>query len=168
MRPWKPPSKAITAGRFVYARANLTAFSTASVPALKKAAFAGPVNGDRSSRRSASSTYGSYGTIVKSVWAKRASCSSAAATTCGCEWPTFRQPTPPVKSTNVFPSTSVSSAPCADAATIGKATASGAATTRSLRSRIARERGPGSSVRSSIERVAAIAITIAQRPDRAH
>ena len=42
MRPWKPPSKAITAGRFVYERANLIAFSTASVPALKNAAFAGP------------------------------------------------------------------------------------------------------------------------------
>ena len=32
-------------GRFVYARANLTAFSTASVPALKNAAFAGPREG---------------------------------------------------------------------------------------------------------------------------
>ena len=42
------------------------------------------------------------------------------------------------------------------AATIGNATASGAAITRSLRSRIARERGPGTSVRSSIERVAAM------------
>ena len=56
VRPWKPPSKAITAGRFVYARANLTAFSTASVPALKNAAFVGPEIGVRSSRRSASST----------------------------------------------------------------------------------------------------------------
>ena len=156
VRPWKPPSNAITAGRPVKLRANLTAFSTASVPALKNAAFAGPVSGNRSSSRSASSTYGSYGTIVKSVWAKRASCSSAAATTCGCEWPTFRQPTPPVKSTKVLPSTSVSRAPLADAATIGNTTASGAAITRSLRSRIARERGPGTSVRSSIERVAAM------------
>ena len=42
VRPWKPPSKAMTAGRFVYARANLTAFSTASVPALKKPALTGP------------------------------------------------------------------------------------------------------------------------------
>ena len=54
VRPWKPPSNAITAGRFVYERANLIAFSTASVPALKNAAFAGPANGARSSRRSAS------------------------------------------------------------------------------------------------------------------
>ena len=37
------------------------------VPALKKAALAGTVNGARASRRSASSTYGSYGTTVKSV-----------------------------------------------------------------------------------------------------
>ena len=45
VRPWKAPSNPITAGRPVYARANLTAFSTASVPALKNAAFAGTVNG---------------------------------------------------------------------------------------------------------------------------
>jgi hypothetical protein len=73
VRPWKAPSKAINAGRRVYERANLTAFSTASVPALKNAAFAGPLNGARSSSRSASVTYTSYGTIVKSVWANRAS-----------------------------------------------------------------------------------------------
>ena len=56
VRPWNAPSKAITAGRFVYERANLIAFSTASVPALKNAAFAGPVNGASASRRSASVT----------------------------------------------------------------------------------------------------------------
>ena len=56
VRPWKPPSNAITAGRPVDARANLTAFSTASVPALKKAAFTGPEIGARSASRSASST----------------------------------------------------------------------------------------------------------------
>ena len=50
----------------------MTAFSTASVPALKKAALAGPRNGASASSRSASSTYGSYGTTVKSVWMKRA------------------------------------------------------------------------------------------------
>ena len=48
VRPWKPPSNAITAGRFVYARANFTAFSTASAPALKNAAFVGA--GDRRER----------------------------------------------------------------------------------------------------------------------
>ena len=48
------PRSAITAGRRVYARANLTAFSTASVPALKNAAFAGPLNGASASSRSAS------------------------------------------------------------------------------------------------------------------
>ena len=56
VRPWKPPSNAITAGRPVYARANLTAFSTASVPALKNAAFTGPEIGARASSRSASAT----------------------------------------------------------------------------------------------------------------
>jgi hypothetical protein len=43
----------MTAGRFVYARANLIAFSIASVPALKKAAFAGPEIGADATRRSA-------------------------------------------------------------------------------------------------------------------
>ena len=52
VRPWNAPSKPITACRPVNARANLTAFSTASVPALKKAAFAGPVNGASASSRS--------------------------------------------------------------------------------------------------------------------
>ena len=93
--------------------------------------------------------------IVKSVCAKRSSCSRAAATTFGCEWPTLRQPTPPVKSMKVFPSTSVSSAPRASAAMIGKLTSSGPATARALRARISCDRGPGTAVRSSIERVTA-------------
>ena len=56
VRPWKAPSKTITAGRFVYERANLIEFSTASVPALKNAALAGPLIGASSIMRSASST----------------------------------------------------------------------------------------------------------------
>ncbi len=85
VRPWNAPSNAITAGRFVNARANLTAFSTASVPALKNAAFAGLRTGTICVSRSASSTYDSYGTIVKSVCAKRSSCACAASTTRGWE-----------------------------------------------------------------------------------
>ncbi len=57
VRPWKAPSNAITAGRFVYARANLTAFSIASVPALKNAALTGARTGASAVSRSASSTY---------------------------------------------------------------------------------------------------------------
>ena len=56
--------------------------------------------------RSPSSTYTSYGTIVKSVWLNLAWRCGAAATTRGCECPTFRQPTPPVKLMKVLPSTS--------------------------------------------------------------
>jgi hypothetical protein len=56
VRPWKPPSKATTAGRFVYERANLTEFSIASAPELKKAARVVPEMGTSSSRRSASAT----------------------------------------------------------------------------------------------------------------
>jgi hypothetical protein len=56
VRPWNPPSNAITAGRPVYARENLIAFSIASVPALKNAAFTGPEIGMEAQRRSASRT----------------------------------------------------------------------------------------------------------------
>ena len=157
VRPWKAPSKAITAGRPVASRANLTAFSTASVPALKKAALAGTVNGARASRRSASSTYGSYGTTVKSVWMKRPICSVAASTTRGCACPTLTQPTPPVKSMKTFPSTSVIVAPRASCATIGSTIDFAFAITRDLRSRIAAERGPGIAVRISIVFVVAMA-----------
>ena len=51
VRPWNPPSKAITAGRRVYARAILTAFSIASAPELKNAARTWP--GDRREAREA-------------------------------------------------------------------------------------------------------------------
>ncbi len=56
VRPWKAPSKAITAGRFVYDLANLTAFSTASAPELKNPARTSPEMGAASQRRSASPT----------------------------------------------------------------------------------------------------------------
>ena len=97
---------------------------------------------------------------MKSVCEKRSSCACAAATTCGCECPTLRQPTPPVKSMKVFPSTSVSVAPLASSTTIGRYTDSGSAITRSLRSRISRDRGPGIAVFNSIVRVIAMSMTI--------
>ena len=52
VRPWNAPSNPITAWRPVKARANLTAFSTASLPALKNADLSGPRMGTRSRRRS--------------------------------------------------------------------------------------------------------------------
>ncbi len=54
VRPWKAPSKAITAGRFVYFLAILTAFSTDSAPELKKPARSSPEMGVIAARRSAS------------------------------------------------------------------------------------------------------------------
>src|SRR3990170_3753515 len=42
VRPWKAPSKAMTAGRPVARRATFTAFSTASAPELKKATCLAP------------------------------------------------------------------------------------------------------------------------------
>ena len=56
----------------------------------------------------------------------------------------------------VLPSTSVSVAPRAEAATIGNVICSGLATARSIRSPISRDLGPGISVTSSITFVAAI------------
>ena len=56
VRPWNAPSKAITAGLPVEERANLTAFSIASVPALKNAAFVSPEIGVAARSRSASVT----------------------------------------------------------------------------------------------------------------
>ncbi len=99
---------------------------------------------------------------MKSVWAKRESCSVAASTTRGWAWPVFRQPTPPVKSRKVFPSTSVSRAPWPSWATIGSTIDLAFAITRSLRARISWERGPGIAVRSSIVLVAAITGRIAK------
>ncbi len=56
VRPWNAESNAITADRPVACRAILTAFSTASAPELKNAAFLAPEIGVTASRRSASST----------------------------------------------------------------------------------------------------------------
>ena len=113
VRPWNAPSKAITAGRPVAWRAILTAFSTASAPELKNAALFGPEIGLRAVIRSASSTYDSYGTIVKSVCRKRSTWTCSAADTAAFVWPTFRQPMPPDQSRNVLPSTSVTTQPWA-------------------------------------------------------
>src|SRR6266516_1493787 len=68
---------------------------------------------------------------------------------------------------NVLPSTSVSVAPLASATTTGKVGASGYATTFCIRLRTSCERGPGTPVRSSIERVTATRPRYRRRwPDR--
>ena len=58
VRPWKAPSNATTPGRPVCSRASFTAFSTASVPALKNAARVSPEIGASAHSRSASSIGG--------------------------------------------------------------------------------------------------------------
>src|SRR5438309_1720251 len=63
---------------------------------------------------------------------------------------------------NVLPSTSVIVAPRASAATTGNVSASGEATLVASRSSTSRERGPGTSVFSSIVRVVAIASSLAE------
>ena len=45
VRPWKPPLNAMTAERFVWKRAILMAFSTASAPVVRKIVFFGVVPG---------------------------------------------------------------------------------------------------------------------------
>ena len=95
---------------------------------------------------------------------KRATCSVTASITRGCAWPTFRQPTPPVKSMKTLPSTSVSVAPRPSCATIGSTIVLAFAITRCLRARISAERGPGIAVRMSIVFVVAMSSTVAHRP----
>ena len=57
---------------------------------------------------------------MKSVWTKRADCSWIASTTRGWQWPTLHTPTPPAKSMNVLPSTSVMVELSASAAKTGR------------------------------------------------
>jgi hypothetical protein len=136
VRPWKARSNAMTAGRPVACRAILTAFSTASAPELKNAALFGPAIGLRAVIRSASSTYDSYGTIVKSVCRKRSIWAWSASETAAFVWPTFRQPMPPDQSRKVLPSTSVTTQPWAWSSTMGVSRLFASATTRSLRATI--------------------------------
>jgi hypothetical protein len=83
VRPWNAPSKLMMAERPVAARANLTAFSTASAPELNSATLRSPPT--FTTRRSASSIYDSYGTTEKSVWLNLAACAVTASTTRGWE-----------------------------------------------------------------------------------
>ena len=59
VRPWKPSSKASTAGRPVAARAILTAFSIASAPEFRNSVFLGKSPGTSAFSRSARRTYDS-------------------------------------------------------------------------------------------------------------
>ena len=156
VRPWKAPSNAITAGRFVYERANLIAFSTASVPALKNAAFAGPENGadrdqplgeldvdlvrdDREVRvREARQL------LLRGLDDLRVRVADVEAADAARE--VDERVAVDVGERRAAPS----------AVTMGWTSESGAAITRSLRSTISRERGPGISVRSSIDFVMAM------------
>ena len=88
---------------------------------------------------------------VKSVCRKRATWPCTARVTSAFECPTARQPMPPAKSMKVLPSTSVTRAPSALSTKTGTQRALALATTRSLRSIHARERGPGISVRISMD-----------------
>ena len=107
VRPWKPFWKQTTPGRPVAARAILTAFSTASAPELTNMVRLGVSPGAFSLMRAASRMYDSQGNTLMDVWANLSICAWAAATTLGCECPTFITPMPPAKSMNSLPSVSV-------------------------------------------------------------
>src|SRR5206468_6225145 len=66
-----------------------------------------------------------------------------AATTLGCEWPTFKQPTPPDRSRKVLPSTSVSNAPSARCTTAGRCMPIALATYADFSASNALDFGPG-------------------------
>ena len=84
------------------------------------------------------------------MWENFAACRWTASTTFGCEWPTMRQPSPLERSSMVLPSTSVTAAPNPWSMTAFTCRSSGSHTTRSFRSMMARDIGPGSSVFISI------------------
>ena len=113
VRPWKAPSNAITAGGFVYERANSRVDRLrAGVEdcGLRRSGEGAPA---RAGARRAG-MYTSYGTILKSVCANRRA--APAPLRARMRVADVETSTPPVKSMNVFPSTSVSVAPRPSAA----------------------------------------------------
>src|SRR5579864_5710625 len=112
----------MTAGRRVYSRAILTAFSVASAPVESSSVFFGDDPGARRLRASATATYGSYVATWKQVWVNRLACSAIASTIFGCAWPTFSVPMPPTKSMYDRPVSSQTRAPAPRSMTRGWAT----------------------------------------------
>ena len=98
VRPWKPPPKAITPARPVWARAILMQFSTASAPVVTKIAFFGVGPGASRLSFSASSTATPYGVTIRQVWLNASSCCATAACTFGCRWPVLSTAMPLPKS----------------------------------------------------------------------
>lgn len=97
VRPWKPPWQTSTLGRPVAWRARRSAASTASLPELVKkrlSRLCGSTSPSLSTRRRS----GGCMTVVYCPWTRVATCSWAAATTRGWQWPVLVTPMPAVKS----------------------------------------------------------------------
>src|SRR6185503_12819214 len=148
VRPWNAWSNATIAGRPVAFRAILTAFSTASAPALANMVLAGPSIGASAFNRSASSMYGSLAVTWKQVCVSRSTCRCTAATTSGAAWPTFRTEIPVARSISRLPSTSSTIAPDARAVTTGWRFATPVGTASVRRANHSVLLGPGTSVTS--------------------
>ena len=99
----------------MYARAILTAFSTASAPELNSADRFAPSPGVSRLSCSATATYASYGVIMKQVWVKSATCARTASTTRGAALPIVVTAMPEPRSISRLPSTSSTMPPPARA-----------------------------------------------------
>ena len=110
VRPWNPPWKTMTLGRPVAWRERRREASSASLPELAKKRLsrcAGSTPCSLSTRASS----GWCMTVVYWPWMSLPTCSCAAATTLGWQWPVLTTPMPEVKSRWRLPSTSKTSEP---------------------------------------------------------
>jgi hypothetical protein len=148
VRPWYAWSKTATAVRAVAARAILTAFSTASAPLLNNADLFACVPGVRAPSSAQTSTYPSYGVIMKQVWVNARTCSTTRPVTSGAALPTLVTAMPEARSISELPSASRSTPPPAASTKTGRVVATPAATCCRRRSNLASETGPGTSVTS--------------------
>ncbi len=146
VRPWYAWSNTTIAVRPVACRAILTAFSTASEPELNSADFFACEPGVTAASSSQTSTYTSYGVIMKQVCVNAATWSVTARTTCGAALPTLVTAIPEPRSMSELPSTSTRTPPPARSMNTGKAFPTPADTAAWRRANSSRERGPGSSV----------------------
>jgi hypothetical protein len=126
----------------------LTAFSTASAPEFTSIDRFSKLPGVSRLSRSQTSTYPSYGVIMKQVWVNRAACSATAATTGGAALPTEVTAMPEPKSISELPSASTSTPPPARSMKTGSAVPTPGGTAAVRRAISSCDFGPGIAVTS--------------------
>ncbi|CQD25250.1 hypothetical protein BN970_07048 [Mycolicibacterium conceptionense] len=131
------------AGLWVYDRAILTEFSTASDPELNKADRFSPRTGVNRFSCSQTATYCSYGVTMKQVWVKSAAWAATASTTRGDELPIVVTAMPEPRSMSRLPSTSSTMPPPARAAYTGMVVPTPRETAADFRPINAADFGPG-------------------------